>query len=294
VNLLLAEDLETARPLARRCHETNSQRREIQQKVEVKAHRLAQERLSCVPPDKVLLLWDAEWHPGVVGIVAGRLRERYARPAIVCGWHPDGYWRGSGRSPDAFDLGAAVQAAQDAGLLLTGGGHRAAAGMKIAPDKVDQLRSWLSGYCRLEEEEFSPVHEVLAPVDALAGERVAGAEAKDLCRAWCGLLSQLEPFGAGNPSPSLILKNAELRWGPRGKNRKDGGERWAVSGGFSWSGRGYLFADWTHVSRADEEWSLGGRYDLVLQAVRSEGTDRLTGGPVAYHDWRVADCARVS
>jgi hypothetical protein len=166
--------------------------------------------------------------------------------------------------------------------------------MKIAPEKVAQLRGWFHQYCSVEDEEFSPVHEVLAPVDALTGARAPGADAKELCRAWCELLAQLEPFGAGNPAPSLILKNAELRWGPRGKSRKDGGERWAVSGGFSWSGRGYLFADWTEVPRADEEWSLGGRYDLVLNAVRSEGVDRLTGGPVTYHDWRVADCARIA
>jgi hypothetical protein len=66
-----------------------------------------------------------------------------------------------------------------------------------------------------------------------------------------------------------------------------------MSGGFSWGGRGYLFADWTHVARAEEDWRLGARYDLLLTPMQSEGSDRLTGGPATYYDWRVTDCARV-
>ena len=235
----------------------------------------------------MLLLCSREWHPGVVGIVASRLRERYSRPSIVCGWHEDGYWKGSGRSADGFDLGAAVQAARDAGLLLGGGGHRAAAGLKIAPEKVDELRRWMDASCALTPAEFAPVHEVLTTAAALRE-----ADAKALARAWCGVFETLEPFGAGNPRPSLMLSRAQLRWGPKPKNRRDGGERWAGSAGCSWSGNGYLFADWLDVNRADQDWALNSRYDLVLSPSASEGVDRTSGRPVTYYDWRVVDCSR--
>lgn len=288
VSLLLAGDVSEARPLAERCQQTNRARQDLQQEIETAAFRLAASALEADPASRVLLLCQEDWHPGIVGIVAGRLRERFSRPAFVCGWHQDGYWKGSGRSPEGFDLGAAAQAAVDAGLLLGGGGHRMAAGIKIAPEKVDSLRLWLREQCALSSEDFAPVHEVLAPVETPARE-----DTTELARCWCEFYSRLEPFGAANPLPAVILRRSKLRWGPKAKARRETGDVWGVTAGFSWSGRGYLFADWTDVTRAQAEWQAEGIYDLLLTVTSSQGVERQTGAPVTFYNWKVVDCERA-
>ncbi len=288
VRLLLSDRMEEAVPLAEHCHRTNVERRDLERVVEAAALTMAEERLVLDPPGTLLLLCGREWHAGVVGIVASRIRERFHRPAIVCGWHEDGYWQGSGRSVEAFDLGRTVAEAVEAGLLLGGGGHRMAAGMTMAGDQVEPFRSWLGERHRLSPEDLEPIHEVLAPAGALRAE-----DSKDLAGAWCRLFDRLEPFGAGNPRPSLILRGAELRWGPKPRLRADGSGPWAMSSGFAWGGRGYLFADWIDLDRAGVEWTAGGRYDLVLSVSSREGRDRQTGAVLRYYDWRVVDEERV-
>ncbi len=286
VRLLRARDLETARSLAQHCQETNQRRRDLQKSAEEQAYTMAADLLGRDPGRKVLLLCDQQWHPGIVGIVASRVRERFCRPAIVCGWHADGYWKGSGRSPESFDLGAAVMAARLEGLLLAGGGHRVAAGVKVSPDHLEEFRGFLERNCLATLEDFRPTHEVLTAADVLEQ-----GDQRDLARAWRELLRPLEPFGAGHPMPNLILRRAQLRWGPRPRTRKDGTGRWAVSGGFGWRGRGYLFADWTELERADDLWRTEGLYDLVLCPTETCGTDSRTGSPATWYGWKVVDCA---
>jgi single-stranded-DNA-specific exonuclease len=285
VSLLLARDLTEARPLAERCHQTNRTRQGLQQEIEADAVRRAAAELEADPSNKVLLLCSRDWHPGIVGIVAGRLREKFVRPAIVCGWHEDGYWKGSGRSPEGFDLGATTQAAVDAGLMMAGGGHRLAAGMKIDPAKLDALKTWLEEHCALALEDLAPVYEVLAPIEAPARQ-----DPLELARCWCALNARLEPFGASNPQPCLRLSDATLRWGPRVKTRREGGSVWAASAGFSWAGRGNLFVDWTDTARAEAEWVAGSRYDLLLTVSSSDGIDRQSGLPTTWYNWKVVDC----
>jgi single-stranded-DNA-specific exonuclease len=288
IECLLAESPEAALPLARACHEANQERRDIQQGIEQKAIEMASDCMKAERSPRVLLLCDSGWHPGIVGIVASRLRERFSRPVIVCGWHGEGYWKGSGRSPEGFDLGAAVQAARTEGLLLGGGGHRMAAGVKIAPEMVEPLREFLDVHGPRDGDELGSVVELLAPADALRAR-----DAKALAMAWWDLFNVLEPFGAGNPQPCLLLRGSELRWGPKEKLRNNGGEAWALTAGFSYKGPGYLFADWTDVERAREAWEPSTRYDLILSLSRSDGSDRITNEPVTYYDWRVVDCERV-
>ena len=84
------------------------------------------------------------WHPGVIGIVASRLKERFGRPAIVIAEEEDGTGKGSGRSISGVDLGAAVLAAKDSGLLIAGGGHAMAAGLTVAPGGIEPLRAFLA------------------------------------------------------------------------------------------------------------------------------------------------------
>src|SRR5690606_30689546 len=90
--------------------------------------------------DSVIVVHDKDWHPGVVGIVAGRIKDRLDKPAIVIG--QDG--KASCRSVDGFDIGRAVIEAKDAGILIKGGGHAAAAGLTVNPERIGELRDFMN------------------------------------------------------------------------------------------------------------------------------------------------------
>jgi single-stranded-DNA-specific exonuclease len=133
------------------------------------------------------------WHPGVVGIVAGRLRERYRRPVVVIGIDPvTGIGKGSGRSQPGVNLGRAVQAAFEAGLLLAGGGHAMAAGLTVRADAVPELRAYLAE-ALAEESDLAVAGDALE-IDALIAPGAAGRPLLDEFR-------RLEPFGPGAPEP---------------------------------------------------------------------------------------------
>src|SRR5207247_8096191 len=142
------------------------------------------------PQSPVLIFAAGEnWHPGVIGIVAARLKERYERPACVVAL-ADGIGRGSGRSVAGLPLGPAVIAARQAGLLINGGGHAMAAGFTVAADQLDALRVFLA--------------ERLG--DGRGGERVRPELAIDGALSAAGAvgglidhLDALAPFGAANP-----------------------------------------------------------------------------------------------
>src|SRR6516164_1265775 len=148
------------------------------------------------PQSPVLVFAAAEdWHPGVIGIVAARLKERYERPACVVAL-ADGVGRGSGRSIAGLPLGPAVIAARQAGLLINGGGHAMAAGFTVAAEKLDALREFLGGRLGDGLDRGRLVPELR--VDAALSLGAAQAE----------LISHIErlaPFGAGNPEPRFVL-----------------------------------------------------------------------------------------
>src|SRR5439155_13106921 len=126
------------------------------------------------------------WHPGVIGIVAGRLKDRYNRPACVVAF-ADGIGKGSGRSVTGFALGSAVIAARQAGLLLNGGGHAMAAGFTVAGDRLDALRTFLAE--RLGDGRGG---ERLTPELAIDGALSAAGATGGLIDH----LDQLAPYGA--------------------------------------------------------------------------------------------------
>ena len=148
--------------------------------------------------DPVILVADEEWHPGVVGIVAGRLRERFHRPACVVAV-ADGEGKGSGRSVPGFDLGQAILAARRAGLLLKGGGHPMAAGFTVAADRLDELRAFLREWAEGAMASLPP------PVLELDGALALGGATPDLVR----LVGRLGPFGAGNAEPVFALHGVQ-------------------------------------------------------------------------------------
>jgi single-stranded-DNA-specific exonuclease len=195
--LLSTDDPVLAAELAARLDDYNQERREI----EARTLAAAIEMVEGTAQSPVLVFAAAEaWHPGVIGIVAARLRERYERPACVVAI-ADGIGKGSGRSVPGLALGPAVIAARQAGLLINGGGHAMAAGFTVAVDKLDALRDFLAE--RLGDGAATgPVVPELAIDAALS---VPAAQA--------GLIDQvgaLAPFGAANPEPRFAFPGVRV------------------------------------------------------------------------------------
>jgi len=148
------------------------------------------------------LVWAADdgWHPGVVGIVASRLKERYNRPAIVIGFD-DGMGKGSGRSVSGVDLGRVIHGATGAGLLVKGGGHKMAAGLTVAQDCLAEAMDWIdAALCRQGADRIGPRTLTL---DGSLSPRGATMEL-------CDMLDRAGPFGAGAPAPRFAFPNVRL------------------------------------------------------------------------------------
>jgi len=195
--LLATDDPALAANLAQRLDAYNRERRDI----EARTLDAAVAMLEAAPQSPVLVFAAAEnWHPGVIGIVAARLKERYERPACVVAL-ADGVGKGSGRSIAGLPLGPAVIAARQAGLLINGGGHAMAAGFTVAAEKLDALREFL--VARLgdgaDPERLMPELRV----DALLALAAARAEL-------LGHIDRLAPFGAGNPEPRFVLPGVRV------------------------------------------------------------------------------------
>lgn len=196
--LLATEDAAEAADIAARLDAWNRERRVIEAQVLEQA--LGQ--LAAGPePDGLVFVAGEGWHPGVIGIVASRLKERFGLPALVLALQEDGLAKGSGRSVPGLDLGAAVLAARQAGLLVNGGGHPMAAGLTVAVDGVAALRDFLQP--RLAAELSRLDWRPALGFDGTLTPR--GADGR-LLRA----LERLAPFGAGNPEPRWALPNLRL------------------------------------------------------------------------------------
>ena len=190
--LLSTCDPHEAAALAQRLDTLNGERRDIE--ASVRAAALAQ---SEARGHEGALAWAAGpgWHPGVVGIVAARLKEATNRPAIVIGIE-DGIGKGSGRSVSGIDLGAPIQRLAAEGLLIKGGGHKMAAGLTVAENKIDAAMT------RLSELLAKQGADALGPADL----RLSGALMPDA--ATVALLEQIDsagPYGAGAPAPRFAF-----------------------------------------------------------------------------------------
>ncbi|NEX47783.1 single-stranded-DNA-specific exonuclease RecJ [Pseudotabrizicola algicola] len=198
--LLACDDPRTAAAMAARLDELNTERREITERVREEAMAQAEARGADAP-----LVWAAGegWHPGVVGIVAARLKEAFNRPAIVIGLE-GGIGKGSGRSVTGVDLGAVVQRAAAEGVLLKGGGHKMAAGLTVMQERLDEAMTRLA--------------------DLLARQGAGSEEPRDLridsllMPSACtpGFVEQIEaagPFGQGAPAPRFAF--ADIGVAPR-------------------------------------------------------------------------------
>jgi len=202
VRLLTTEDETEAAEIARSLDRLNEERRTIEALVLEDATALAEEKITkagTVPP---LVMVAAEgWHPGVIGIVASRLKERFGRPALVIALDEHGVGKGSGRSVSGVDLGLAVTHALEAGLLTNGGGHKMAAGLTVPAEQLDALEAHLTERLAAEvarSDEFR--------VFSLDGVMTATGATSDLVM----LLESAGPYGAGNPEPRFAFADMTL------------------------------------------------------------------------------------
>jgi single-stranded-DNA-specific exonuclease len=197
VRLLTATDPEDARQIAAELDRLNEERRAIEMLVTEQAEAQAREQ----PDAPVIIVMSGGWHQGVIGIVAGRLKERFGRPAIVVAETEDGTGKGSGRSISGVDLGAAVLAAKDSGLLTAGGGHAMAAGLTLPPGGLEPFRMFINARLAADVEQSRGDRALL--LDALLAP---GGVAADLCDA----LDAAGPYGAGWPQPRVCAGPARL------------------------------------------------------------------------------------
>lgn len=194
VRLLTTQDGEEARQIAMKLSDLNMERRAIEMAVQ----EAAEAQIASQAHRSVLVLAGAGWHPGVIGIVAGRIKEKTGKPSLVIALDADeaGNGKGSGRSVHGVDLGAAIIAARAAGLLVAGGGHAMAAGLTVAPDRLEALGAFLDE--RLAGDVArARTHQSLL-VDLAVSPR-------GLNPALVETLESAGPYGMGWPSPRVAV-----------------------------------------------------------------------------------------
>ena len=195
--LMSTEDPGEAAVIARKLDAHNLDRRAIEQAVLDEA--IAAVEAGGHEDETIIVLDGEDWHPGVIGIIAGRLRERYDRPVCVLGWEGD-TGKASGRSMPGIDLGAAVIEARNKGLLLSGGGHPMAAGFTVERHRLADLRAFLAAH--VTRQAAGPLVPVL-DLDAALG---VAAASPDLALD----LERLGPYGAGNEEPRFVLADTRV------------------------------------------------------------------------------------
>lgn len=191
VRLLTTTDPEEARLIAQELDRLNEERRAIEAQVQ----EAAEAAMASQHNRAVALVSGEGWHPGVIGIVAGRIKEKFGKPAIVVAVDADGTGKGSGRSITGVDLGAAIISAREAGLLVAGGGHAMAAGLTVEAGKIDALSDWLDE--RLAGDVSRASSEKVLSVDAMVNPR-------GLSPILIETLDAAGPYGTGWPGPRVV------------------------------------------------------------------------------------------
>ncbi len=194
LDILLCDDEDAAADLAQILEQANAQRQQTETEIFEKAQAQLSERPDRMA-DPVLVCSGENWHPGVIGIVASRMVEKYGKPCVILSRSGD-VARGSGRSIEGFSLYDALKACED--LLEQFGGHTLAAGMSVKPENIDLFRARINSYAREREMPFPVQH-----IDMRLNPRVISTEILDA-------LYTLEPFGASNPKPVFGLYSMRL------------------------------------------------------------------------------------
>jgi single-stranded-DNA-specific exonuclease len=249
VELLMSENEHEANVIARELEELNNKRQELDHATLDQAR----ERVLQLDLDDTfgIVLADESWHPGVIGIVASRLVEEFGRPTVLIALSDD-QGKGSGRSISKFDLHGALGQSRE--FLLRFGGHRAAAGVTIARDKVNEFAA------RFNEVAKS----LLTPEDLVPEIRVdLEVSIEGMDERLESLFRHFEPFGIGNPSPVLLARDVTLAANPRLVG-KDGLKVVLDTGTGSLDALGWGFAH-----RAPE-FQAGSKVDIAFRLERDE------------------------
>ena len=195
--LLSTESEAEAMLIATQLDELNKQRQEeekiILQEAEAKALELSED-------SPIIFVSSDGWHPGIIGIVAGRLKEKFDKPAVVIGIN-DGIGKASARSVGAVDIGGAITNAKLEGLLVSGGGHKAAAGFTVEEGKISELNDFLSKLLGSAYQEYAADNDLYA--DIVLNRRSANLDIFEE-------MQQLSPFGIGNSEPKVIIEGVKI------------------------------------------------------------------------------------
>ena len=202
VRLLTSEDPEEARALAQVLEEENRNRRRIDEDTFADAQQLAEEFLD-LDADPAIVLHQEHWHPGVVGIVASRMVERYYKPAIMMAT-VDGVAKGSARSVSGFDIYEALKRCED--KLLQFGGHKYAAGVTVDLARLDEFRDAFNAAVKALMKEELKTPEIRIDLEITLA---------DITPWFVKLLREFAPFGPNNTRPTFLTRNLEVAGNPR-------------------------------------------------------------------------------
>lgn len=198
--LLTTDDPDQARDIAQRLEQLNAERQAMEAVMLEEGDAQAAVALEAQDP-AVLITGSDGWHPGIVGLIASRLKEAYKRPSFAIAFDDTGKGTGSGRSIPGVDLGKAVRAAVDDGLLVKGGGHAMAAGLTVVRDKVDALARYFDEALKDEVEAAAGKRDL--KIDAALTATGASLDLMDL-------LEKAGPYGAGHPEPVFAFPSHRI------------------------------------------------------------------------------------
>ena len=262
LQLLLAENLDEALPLAQNLDARNRERQKIERGISDAASGIMRSKFDG-EKDFVIVEGELLWHIGVVGIVASRVLAEFYRPTIILGGDAE-VWRGSGRSIAGFDLAAALRECDD--LLIKHGGHAMAAGLTIASDKVDLFRARLNEIARrtLKPEDLQPPLRLDAEVGL-----------KEITLDSLAELEQLKPMGQGNPALQFCARNLTQKKPPlRMGATKQHVKLWVTDGAVTHE------AVWWNAGALPD-----GKFDLAFAPSVNEFNGRTTV-QLKVLDWR--------
>jgi single-stranded-DNA-specific exonuclease len=201
VRLLLEGDVSEAARIAAELDRLNSERRVIEQAAEAQAEGEVLAALGLEDKGSVIVTASEGWHPGIVGLVAARLKEKFGRPAFAIALEPGGIGTGSGRSIGGVDLGRAVRQAVHDGLLMKGGGHAMAAGVTLRKERLAEFRAFMESTLAHDVAQSRHVNELL--IDGAVSARAVTPE-------FAATLNRAGPFGTGNGEPVIALPAHQL------------------------------------------------------------------------------------
>ncbi|MCZ4089382.1 single-stranded-DNA-specific exonuclease RecJ [Sinorhizobium psoraleae] len=200
--LLTLDDAAAAESIAGRLDELNRERQAMEAAMLAEAEAEVLAEYGTSEAASVIITARENWHPGIVGLIAARIKEKFRRPAFAIAFDPSGRGTGSGRSINGFEMGRLVRAAAESGLLVKGGGHAMAAGLTVERANLGRLRQFF-------EERAETVVRDLVSTETLKVDGALGASGATI--ELVDLLEQAGPYGSGHPQPIFAFPQHRLR-----------------------------------------------------------------------------------